>query len=110
MHECANILRGQPKWLEVSCERLKDGPSVAEHDDRVPASRGQVRRRQLRQHPTSVPQRRAKAGVLQFFCGARLQPARGRIRAVTNFDNVYAALALQVGQRRRGGGERNAGV
>ena len=87
MREHANILRGQPKWLEVSCERLKDGTSVAEHDDRVPASRGQgssnrhvrVRSGRLRQHPTSVPQRRAKADVLQFFSGARLQPARGRI-------------------------------
>ena len=80
MHECANILRRQPKWLEVSCERLEDGPSVAEHDDREPASRGQGgSNRRLRKHPTSVPQRRAKADVLQFFSGARLQPARGRI-------------------------------
>ena len=99
MHECVNIVRGQPKLLEVSCERLKDGPSVAEHDDRVPASRGQgssnrhvrVCSWRLRQHLTSVPQRRAKAGVLQFYSGVRLQPARGRIGAVNNFDNVYVA-------------------
>ena len=96
MHECAGILRGQPKWPEVSCERLKDGPSVAEHDDRVPGQGSsnrhvKVRSGRLRQHSTSVQQRSAKADVLQIFSGARLQPARGRIGAVTNFDNVYVA-------------------
>ena len=95
MHECANILRGQPKWLDISCERLKDGPSVAEHDDRVPAGQQQQAcqgpQRAIAPAPNQRPVAQSKADVLQFFSGVHLQPARGRIGAVTNFDNVYAA-------------------